>query len=192
MIARGLIRLSAAIAWVEKGLLMGLIFSIFLFVLMNVVLRVFGITIAWADEVAIYAMILSGFIGASLMVRARIDPAVLLVHELAPHAVGRVLRTIVSVLSLIFGIILLYLCWLWFDPLALIAAGFDIPTFEGATFNFIYTDTTPVMGMAVAYLYLVMPWFAGALCVHAAANLVEDLGLAARPEGLLSELRGEG
>lgn len=192
MIAKGFSRLSATIAWVEKLVLILLVFAIFFFVLMNVILRVFGITIAWADEVAIYAMTVSGFLGASLMLRARIDPAVLLIHELAPMPVVRVLRTAVSLISMLFGIILFYLCWLWFDPLALAAAGFDIPTFEATTFNFTYTDTTPVMGMPVAYIYLIMPWLAIALTVHAATNLAEDIGLVARPRGLLSDLQGGG
>ena len=74
-------------------------------------------------------------------------------------------------------------------PAALAAAGFDIPTFEGATFNFTYTDTTPVMGVPLFYIYLIMPWFALAITVHAITNLAEDMGLVARPEGLLSDLQ---
>jgi len=195
MIARSLSRLSAAIAVVEKVALMLLILAIFCFVLMNVVLRVFGVTIAWADEVAVYSMILSGFLGASLMLRARIDPAVLLLHAMAPPSVVRVLRSIVSLIAAVFGIFLIYLSWLWFDPIALAAADFDIFTFEGATFNFTNTDTTPVMGLPLFYFYLVIPFFAVAITVHAITNLAEDLGLVERPDGLaraLQEGRGEG
>lgn len=190
MLSRSISRLSAAIASIEKVLLMLLVLMIFVFVLLNVVLRVFGITIAWADEVAVYSMIVSGFLGASLMLRARIDPAVLLIYELTSARVIRALRTAVSLATTLFGVLLCYFCWLWFDPLALAAAGFDIPTFEGATFNFTYTDTTPVMGVPLYYIYLIMPWFACAITVHAVANLAEDMGFVARPEGLLSDLQG--
>ncbi|ABG31171.1 TRAP transporter small permease [Roseobacter denitrificans] len=189
MLSRSLSRLSAVIASIEKVLLMLLVLMIFVFVLMNVVLRVFGITIAWADEVAVYSMIISGFLGASLMLRARIDPAVLLVYELASARVIRALRTAVSLATAVFGVSLCYFCWLWFDPLALAAAGFDIPAFEGATFNFTYTDTTPVMGVPLFYIYLIMPWFALAITIHAVTNLAEDMGFVARPEGLLSDLQ---
>jgi TRAP-type C4-dicarboxylate transport system permease small subunit len=161
------------------------------FVLLNVGLRVFGITIAWADELAVYAMILSGFVGASLMLRARIDPAVLLAHEIVPERVARALRVVVSAGSAAFGIVLFWLCLRWFDPAGLMAAGFDVAEFEMQSFNFIYTDTTPVMAVPSYWFYLVMPWFALTLSVHALANLAEDFGLIGRradPAGLaLSE-----
>lgn len=153
-----------------------------MFVLANVLLRMIGITIAWADEIAIHSMILSGFVGASLMLRGRIDPAVFLLHELLPRRVVRVLRTLISAIAMGFGIVLFYLCWRWFDPLGLIAADFDIGTFEATTFNFIYTDTTPVMGASSFWFYLVIPWFATTLTIHAAANLMEDIGAVDRVE----------
>lgn len=181
MIPRAIRRASAAFAWIERLILMGLVLSIAGFVLTNVLLRMFGVTIAWADEIAVYAMILSGFVGASLMLRARIDPAVLLLHEMIPEGGRRILRGVVSTVALAFGGILLHLCWRWFDPLALIAAGFDVGAFEGATFNFVYTDTTPVMGVPAWYFYVIMPWFALTVTVHAATNLLEDLGLLPRP-----------
>jgi len=192
MIARLLSRLSASIAVVEKIALMFLILAIFCFVLMNVVLRVFGVTIAWADEVAVYSMILSGFLGASLMLRARIDPAVLLLHAIAPPAVVQVLHSIVSFIAAVFGISLIYMSWLWFNPMALAVADFDIFTFEGTTFNFIYTDSTPVMGLPLFYLYLIIPVFAITVTVHAITNLAEDLGLVKRPDGLARSLQAEG
>ena len=184
-------RLSSALAFVERGLLRLLVLVIASFVLLNVGLRVFGITIAWADELAVYAMILSGFVGASLMLRARIDPAVRLAHEIVPGGVSRALRIVVSAGSAAFGVVLFWLCLRWFDPAGLIAAGFDVSEFEMQSFNFIYTDRTPVMAVPSYWFYLVMPWFALTLSVHALANLAEDFGLVGRradPAGLaLSE-----
>lgn len=176
-LARAVLRLSSRIAAVERVILMLLIAAIATFVLSNVLLRMIGITIAWADEIAIYSMILSGFVGASLMLRGRKDPAVLLLHEVLGGRGVRMLRVTVSAVCLMFAATLAYLCWRWFDPLTLAGTGFDVGAFQGATFNFVYTDTTPVMGVPSFLFYLVMPWFAATLTVHAAANLVEDLGL---------------
>ena len=181
-IARAITRLSAAVTAVERVLLIGLVAAIAVLVLTNVLLRGVGITIAWADELAVYSMILSGFVGASLMLRGRIDPAVLLLHEFTPARGIRLLRTIVSIICLGFGLTLLYTTWRWFDPLGLIEDGFDVATFEGSTFNFIYTDVTPVMGVPTFWFYLVMPFFGVTLAIHAAANLVEDLGWVERPD----------
>jgi TRAP-type C4-dicarboxylate transport system permease small subunit len=182
MLARATQRLSAAVSWVERGLVMLLIAGIAVFVLMNVILRAVGITVAWADEMAVYCMILAGFIGASLMLRGRIDPAVLLLHEVSSERVIRVLRLIISVVCVGFGVFLIYTTWLWFDPLGLARAGFDVGTFEMSTFNFVYTDVTPIMGLPTWWFYLVMPWFGLTVTIHALANLVEDLGLIARPD----------
>lgn len=179
-IARAIVRLSSLVAAIERPLLALLIAAIAVFVLMNVLLRMIGVTIAWADEIAIYSMVLSGFVGASLMLRGRIDPAVLLLHELLPRWGVQVLRVIISIVALGFGITMVYLCWRWFNPPGLIAAGFDVATFEGATFNFIYTDTTPVMGASAFWFYLVVPWFGITLSIHAAANLMEDIGAVER------------
>lgn len=181
MIPRTLSKLSTGLSAVERLLLKLLIGALTLSVLMNVLLRMVGITLAWADEAGVYAMVLAGFVGASLMLRARIDPAVLLLHEFLPPRACRILRITVSALSAAFGMILLYLCLRWFDPVAIISAGFDAAAFEAATFNFIYTDITPVIGAPTFILYLIIPFFAVAITIHALTNLCEDLNLIDRP-----------
>jgi len=174
---RFLRRLSDALTQVERLLLIALIALVALFVLMNVTFRLFNVTLAWADELAILSMTLAGFVGASLMLRARTDPAVLILHEMASKPVVRLLRIGVSALAVGFGLTLLWLCWRWFNLPGLMAAGFDIGTFEVATFNFIYTELTPVLGVRFVWFFLIMPWFALTLSVHALTNLAEDLGL---------------
>mgnify|MGYP001791565617 CR=1 FL=1 len=181
LIGRAVQSFSSALVAVERIILMGLIAGIACLVLANVLSRPFGLTIAWADELAIYSMILSAFVGASLMLRARTDPAVKLVHEVFGPRLRRVLFTLTSIVSVAFGIALMALCWRWFAPLQVIAAGFDAATFEGNTFNFIYTETTPVMGLPAFWFFLVMPWFAFTITIHALANLLEDVALADRP-----------
>lgn len=181
MIALTLSKLSAGLCALERVALRCLVAILAISVLMNVLLRMIGITLAWADEVGVYAMILTGFVGASLMLRARIDPAVLLLHEFLPAPAVRGLRMTVSALSAIFGVTLVYLCIRWFDPLQMIAVGFDVNAFQAATFNFIYTDRTVITGTPAYLLYLIIPYFALAITVHATTNLCEDLGLVQRP-----------
>jgi TRAP-type transport system small permease protein len=181
MIPMTLSRLSAGLSAVERLILRLLIASLALSVLMNVLLRMIGITLAWADEVGVYSMVLSGFVGASLMLRARIDPAVLLLHEFLPARAVRLLRITVSALSALFGVILIYLCLRWFDPIQMISVGFDVNAFQAATFNFIYTDRTAITGTPAYLLYLIIPYFALAITIHALTNLCEDLGLIDRP-----------
>lgn len=181
MIPMTLSRLSTGLSAVERLLLRVLIAVLALSVLMNVLLRMIGITLAWADEVGVYSMVLSGFVGASLMLRARIDPAVLLLHEFLPAKSVRLLRMTVSALSALFGVILIYLCLRWFNPMQMISVGFDINAFQAATFNFIYTDRTAITGTPAYLLYLIIPYFAVAITIHALTNLCEDLGLIDRP-----------
>jgi len=183
-LAQLLRRLSDALVCVERLALMALVLAIAGFVLMNVSFRYFRVTLAWADELAILSMTLAAFVGASLMLRARSDPAVLLLHEVAGPRLLRALRITVSALAGVFGALLIWMCWRWFNLPELAAAGFDVGEFEMATFNFIYSEVTPVLGTRSFWFYLVMPWFALTLTVHALTNLAEDLGLIARPAPL--------
>lgn len=172
-------RLSDLVAALERGLLMLLIGAVAGLVLLNVAARAVGYTLAFADELAIYAMAMAGFVGASLMLRMRSNASVLILHEVLPAGAVRGLRVAVSAVSVGFGVLLLWLCWRWFDPLALAAAGFDVATFEGATFNFIYTEVSPVLGLPMVWVFLVMPFFGLTLTIHALANLAEDCRLLA-------------
>jgi TRAP-type C4-dicarboxylate transport system permease small subunit len=175
---RLLVGLSALLTRLERVALMLLVAGIAVFVLLNVVFRYFGVTLAWADELAVLSMTLTAFVGAALMLRARTDPAVLILHEMGRPGLVRVLRLLVSVLSAVFGVALGWMCWRWFNLPGLMAAGFDVGEFEMSTFNFLYTERTPVMGLPSWRLFLIMPWFAVSITVHALANLAEDLGLA--------------
>jgi TRAP-type C4-dicarboxylate transport system permease small subunit len=177
-----LVGLSALLTRIERVALMLLVAGIAVFVLMNVVFRYFGVTLAWADEMAVLCMTLAAFVGATLMLRARTDPAVLILHEMGRPALVRVLRLVVSVLAAVFGVALVWMCWRWFNLPGLMAAGFDVGEFEMTTFNFLYTERTPVMGLPSWRLFLIMPWFAVSVTVHALANLAEDLGLARRAD----------
>jgi TRAP-type C4-dicarboxylate transport system permease small subunit len=169
--------LSDGIVRIERVLLILLVLGMVSLVLLNVGFRLFGVTLAWADELAVLAMAWSGFVGASLMLRARLDPAVRLLHEAVGPGAARGLRLAVSTLAAGFGLALIWMNWIWFNPPGLIAAGFDIRAFEAATFNFLYSTRTPVLVWPSFWFYLIMPWFALTLTVHALTNLAEDAGL---------------
>ena len=175
--ARILRGLSDLLARIERLLLVLLVAGTAGFVLLNVGFRTFRMTIAWADEAAVLCMVLTAFVGASLMLRMRSDPAVRLVHQVVSPAVGRGLRALVSTVAAGFGLVLGWMCWRWFDPAGLWAAGLDVAEFEMATFNFLYTETTPVLRLPFWWFWLVLPWFALTLTVHALTNLAEDAGL---------------
>jgi TRAP-type C4-dicarboxylate transport system permease small subunit len=169
--------LSDGIVRLERVLLMALVLGIVSLVLLNVGFRLFGVTLAWADELAVLSMVWSGFVGASLMLRARLDPAVRLLHEAVGLAAARALRVVVSALAAAFGAALIWMNWIWFNPPALVVAGFDIAAFQAVTFNFLYSTSTPVLVWPAFWFYLIMPWFALTLTVHALTNLAEDAGL---------------
>lgn len=182
--------LSDAITRIERLALMALIAALAALVLANVGARASGRSLAWVNEAAVLGMTWAAFIGASLMLRARMDPAVRLLHEVAGPRLLRALRLSVSGLSVLFGLVLLWLCWRLFDPAGLAAAGFDIDAYEMASFNFLYTEVTPVMGLPRFWFYLILPWFALTLSLHALANLAEDAGLTP-PRALADELRDD-
>lgn len=173
--------LSRGLARLERAGLVALVAGVAGLVLANVGFRATGRTLAWADELAILGMTLMAFVGTSLLVQARTAPSVLLVHQVVPAGVVRGLRAVASGVSAAFGGTLVWLCWRWLDPVGLAAAGFDIAAYEAASFNFVYTETTPVMRLPRVWFFLVLPWFGLSLAIHGLANLAEDVRLLAAP-----------
>lgn len=171
--SQGVMRVEKVVA----GLLMLVLLVI---ILANVTTRFLRVPLYWVDEAAVFVMIWLGFIGASVMTRLRIDFAVTLVaDQMSARNVAR-LRAVASAFSLAFGIGLLVLCWNWMDPLGIAAEGFDARAYAGKSFNFLYTERTQTLEWPTWVVYLVLPLFAATMTLHLAANLLEDLGLAAR------------
>ncbi|MGP9818789.1 TRAP transporter small permease [Salinarimonas sp. NSM] len=191
-IATALRRLSDLLARIDRVFLICLVAGMALLVSVNVGLRLGGVILAWADEIAVYMMIMTGFVGASLMLRARSDPSVNLLQEVVSPGMARALRVVVAIVAFAFGLFLTWTCWRWFDLPRLASVGFDVSAFEGATFNFIYTEVTPVLGLRKAAFFLIVPWFALTATVHAATNLMEELGLVEPLVGGEDAIVGEG
>lgn len=192
IVAARLRALSDLVAFIDRKALIALVAALVCLVLANVGTRLAGFTIAWADELAVYCMVWAGFVGGALMLRARSAPAVSALLRFAPPRAARVLRASASLAAACFGALVLWTSWRWFDPVGIAAAGFDVARFEGATFNFVYTQTTPVMGLPSVLFYAIVPWFGFAALVHAATNLLEDAGLLAPVETGDAATAGEG
>jgi TRAP-type C4-dicarboxylate transport system permease small subunit len=95
------------------------------------------------------------------------------VTDALPQAVRRAVELIVDAILLFLALALLVLCWQWYDPIAVIAAGFDLAVFAQNTFKFIYTEPTSTLGIPKFWVWLVVPFMASAMTIHALANLLE-------------------
>jgi len=173
-----LIRTSDALARFERLLLIASVAAILGLILLTVVTRAAQASIYWVDEAAIFAMVFCTFIGASLLVRMRLDFAVTLLTDFAPAALRRWVPAVNSAIVLLFAAMMLWLCWNWFDPVVFARAGFDPAKFFGETFNDIYREMPATVGVRKVWFYLVMPWCSATMAVHASANLAEDVASA--------------
>lgn len=171
-----LARISAAVARVEAALAGTLILATCGLILLNIATRSTGNALYWVDEAAIYCMVWSAFLGASVTIERRSAIAIdLLKDTLSPRG-ARLLARLVQALILVFGLTLFVVAWRWYDPVGLMRAGFDVEAFSGASFNFIYREPTLTIGVAKWPIWLIMPVFAATLSLHALANLLDRSG----------------
>lgn len=177
--ATGRLVLAASSAWlrVERVAIIVLMALLCGLILLNVVTRYTGVPLYWIDESAIYTVVWLAFIGASAMTRLRLDFTVgLLTDKLPPKGV-QVAKVLATGFTVLFGLLLAYMCWLWMDPVGIAAAGFDARTFAGETFNFLYTERTQTLNWPTWAVQLIIPIFACSMILHGLANLMEDLRL---------------
>jgi TRAP-type C4-dicarboxylate transport system permease small subunit len=171
---------SRALLAVERRAIMGFMFLLSALILVNVATRYARMPIYWIDESAVYAVVWLTFIGASAMTRLRLDFAVTMLTEKLPATAQRLARIIATSLVVAFALALVAMCWLWFDPVGIAAAGFDAKAFAGETFNFLYTERTQTLNWPSWVLFLILPIFALSMVIHGLANLFEDMGLTAK------------
>jgi TRAP-type C4-dicarboxylate transport system permease small subunit len=166
---------SDSILRIERLVLMTLIAMILGLMVLNVSTRAMNVSLYWVDELAINLMIVSAFVGTSVIFRRRYNFAVTLVSDLLPETARRWVSSGVQVINLGFAVFLVAVTWIWFDPTALAANGFDLELFFASTFNSVYTEMTSTIGVRRFWFFLVMPWFALSLSIHCLACLAEDL-----------------
>lgn len=155
--------------------MIGLVAALVGLILLNVVTWAADIAVYWVDELAIYTMIWLVFIGASHTSRLRRHVRVTLVLGALRGRPRRWLEIGTDLLLWAFCVFLIWLAWIWYDPLGVGAAGFDRRAFSAATFNFIYDEPTLTIGIRKFWIWLVMPWLAVTASLHASANVADTL-----------------
>ena len=151
-----------------------------LMILLNVATRYSGMPIYWVDEAAVYLVVWLCFVGASAMTRLRLDFAVTLLTDALGKRMAHWVKALSTACVFLFGCALIAMCWLWMDPVGIARHGFDAREFAAESFNFLYTERTQTLNWPTWVVQFVLPLFALNFTVHAAANLVEDLGLRPR------------
>ncbi len=164
-------RLSDRLARLEEIAAAALAAAVTLLILVNVAFRAAGSPLYWISELAIYAMIWMTFLIAGAVLKRRQGIAVTLVADALPGFGHRLLMALVDLVVLIFAVLLLWLCWRWYQPLALARLGFDFRAFQSETFNFIYAENTSTLGIRKFWVWLIVPWFALSLTFHGLVNL---------------------
>lgn len=180
--ARWVQQASGAILAVERRALMVLMGLLTLLILLNVVTRYTGMPIYWVDEASVYTVVWLCFVGASAMTRLRLDFAVTLLTDWLSERNAARVKALATFGVFAFGLALLAMCWLWLDPLGIARYGFDAKAYAAESFNFLYTERTQTLDWPTWVVQLILPLFAIGFSVHAAANLIEDLGLRPRAE----------
>ncbi|ASK21148.1 TRAP transporter small permease [Halomonas sp. N3-2A] len=174
-------RLSDRLAKGEEITAAVLAAAVTLLILVNVAFRAAGYPIYWISELAIYAMIWMTLLISSAVFKRRQGIAVTLFTDLLPTSCQRLVGLFVDLMVALFALILLWLCWRWYQPLLLWQTGFDIQAFQGETFNFIYAENTSTLGIKKFWVWLILPWFAASLLFHSLINLFQSLCNLGRP-----------
>lgn len=167
--------LSGWIMRIERFLIRAIAIALPLMILINAVGRALRSPIYWMDELAILMMVWMAMLGMSLTLKTRDAVSVTMLIDAAPPALMKGMKILIDVLVLTFGIILLVLCYRWFDPITLMRMGFDTHAFSGETFNFMYEDTTNTLGVKKFWFWLVVPVVAFTTTVHALSNLLQTI-----------------
>ncbi|MEQ8602062.1 MAG: TRAP transporter small permease [Marivibrio sp.] len=166
---------SEAVAAVERWAVIALAVALVGLILLNVVTRSLAMAIYWVDEMAVYCMIWLVFIGASLALRRRRHVRVTAVIVALPRGAAQAVEAVLDAIVFAFCAFMIWMAWIWYDPVTLAGYGFDLDAFAGATFNFIYDEPTTTIGAPKYWVWLVMPLFALTTTLHAAANLADRL-----------------
>jgi len=145
-------------------------------VLLNVVTRAIERPLYWVDEAAVLTMVFVTFVGASLLVHLRMDFAVTLLVDPLPAGLRHAARVVADLLVLFFGLLMVVLCWWWFDLPGIAAFGWEMQPYFAETFNGIYMERPNTIPLRKFWFFLIMPWFALTLSLHATTNLLADVG----------------
>lgn len=173
---------SDALLRLERSVLGLLVAALFVSILINVATRYARMPLYGIDEASIFAMVWLTFIGASCMMRMRMDFAVTLLTERLGERGARAMQALSTLVAIGFSLALAAMCWLWLDPIGIARAGFDPAAYSSQTFNFVYSDRTQTLEWPTWIVMLVIPLFAVTTLFHGTVNLLEDLRLVPRKD----------
>lgn len=157
--------------------------AVTLLILLNIATRSAGYAIYWVDELAIYCMIWMTFFTTSVLLKRRQSVAVTILTDLFKGTTRYVLAVFSDLMVLVFALLLAWLCWRWYDPVALYQAGFDFQTFQSETFNFMYAENTNTLGVKKFWVWIALPVFSFSLSLHAFSNLFDKQRFSEKPAG---------
>ncbi len=175
-------RVSNRIAQVEAPAAGVLIAIVFALLIANVVTRAMTMPVYWIDELAIYTMIWSAFVGASLCLNKKSHIAVTLLPDMLPARIADVFLAGVNLLLIAFFMVFAHVLWRWFDPVTVMTSE-SLNAFSQATFNFIYDEPTTTIGMRKIWFWLILPVFCLTGFLHSFANLLDVIARLKRGEG---------
>lgn len=180
LFVRAVLKASESVLCAERWVLQALMALLLGLVLLNVVTRYTGNPLYWVDEASVFAVVWLTFVGASIMTRLRLDFAVSLLTDKLGSRSARWFKRLATAGVLVFGVAMLYMCWIWLDPIGIARYGFDAKAYAADSFNFLYTLKSQTLEWPIWVLQLIMPLFSLGFTLHALANLLEDLNLAER------------
>lgn len=158
------------------ALCMGLIF---LLLLLNVITRLANHSLYWIDEAAVSIMVWMALLAASASIHYKSSIAITLLHDKLSPALQKYLNTLVDLCLVAFFATFLYLLNVTFEPFTLwLTHHGDTTAFAATQFNFIYEEPTMTLGIKKIWMWLILPWFAGAGLFHSLTNLGQDFYLA--------------
>ena len=165
--------LSDWIACGERFVLRVIAIALPLMILTNTAGRAIRSPIYWMDELAILLMVWMAMIGMSLTLKTRDAVSITMLVDVVTPMLAKTMKIVIDGLVLVFGLVLLLLCYRWFDPITLLQLGFDTRAFSGETFNFMYQEMTTTLGISKFWFWLVMPLVAFSISVHALSSLLK-------------------
>ncbi|HAS77106.1 TRAP transporter small permease subunit [uncultured Marinobacter sp.] len=162
------------VARIEAVIAASLAGAVTLLILLNIITRSAGYAIYWVDELAIYCMIWMTFFATSVLLKRRESVAVNLLTEYVKGSTRTVLAKFSDLMVLLFGGILAWLSWRWYDPFTLYQVGFDLQNFQAETFNFMYAENTSTLGIKKFWVWMILPILSITLTLHGLANLLSS------------------
>lgn len=170
--------LSARLERMERyGAMLG-VAAVSVLILVNVLTRALNYALFWVDELAVYAMVWMVFLAIAVQIKQRQAVAVTVLVEYLPSSWRAGIQVVVDWISVLFSLLLIVLCWLWFEPWQLWLADFDTTVFSGATMNFIYQDRANTIDLSKFWLWLIVPYFALSCFIHSLANALAPRSVA--------------